>query len=453
MMAFFSRVFKFIKQYPAVLYSLLLVVILPLLLYYNTFLVAKSFQENIDQNLQTKALIIENILGSFFGELSENPELLQEKIEEISSQNPEIRDLRVAKEKAGGKFEILASQNSYEIGAITKDPSFALSFSQDQTIANLTSKQGERFWSVIKPLYNSKEGKKIGLVSMSLSLKEADRAITRAIFRSYVIVVVIIILSLALIFQHTRLFGYVSLTKKLQELDKMKDNFIRMATHELQSPIINIRGYLEALEEEIGSTLTKEQEELFYRAKISAKNLADLIADILEVSRIEQERLDLSPQVFKPAKVIAETIQESKLKAEEKNLELILDLAEEREGKDWTIRANPKRLRQILFNLINNAIKYTPEGKVMVKTEVDLAKKRYLIEVKDTGIGISAEDQKRLFERFYRVKTRETAGIPGTGLGLWIAKQLTEKMGGKILVESMKGTGTKFSVIFPLSKG
>lgn len=449
---FFWRVFKFIKQYPAVLYSLFLVVILPLILYYNTFLAAESFQENIDQNLQTKALVVENILGSFLSDIFENPELLQKKIEEISSQNPEIRDLRVAKEKAGGKFEILASQNSYEIGAITKDPSFALSFSQDQTIANLTSKEGERFWSVIRPVYDTERKEKIGLVSMSLSLSQTDKAITQAIFRSYIIVIVAIVLSLVLIFQHTRLFGYVSLTKKLQELDKMKDNFIRMATHELQSPIINIRGYLGAIEEEISASLTKSQEELFYRAKVSAKNLSDLIADILEVSRIEQGRLDLSPQLLAPAEVIIEAVQELDLKAEQKNLKLVLELEEEKKNTSYSIRVNPKRLHQILVNLLDNAIKYTLAGKVTVKTQVDLKRKRYIIEVKDTGIGISAENQARLFERFYRVKTRETADIPGTGLGLWIAKELTEKMGGKILIESMKGTGTKFSVIFPLRK-
>jgi signal transduction histidine kinase len=447
MTKFFLRIFHFIKQYPGILYSLFLILILPLILYYNTFLAAKSFQENVDYNLQTKALIIENILGTFFSDSFDKPTALQEKIEEITKENPEIEGLRVAVEEKGGEFRILASQNPYEIEAKVREPSFALSFSQEQTIANLTSRNGERLWNVIKPIYD-KEGNKVGLVSMALSLKEADVLITRAIFRSYIIVILAILLSLFLIFQHTRLFGYVSLTKKLRELDRMKDNFIRMATHELQSPIINIRGYLEALEEEIGSSLTEEQKELFRRAKVSAKNLSDLIYDILEISRIEQGRLDFTLQKVSPQKVIAEIVQDLKMKASQKNLNLLLEL----EDGSYFINVNPNRFRQILTNLIENAIKYTFKGEISVRSKTDKNKKRYIIEVEDTGIGISAQDQPRLFERFFRIKTKETADIPGTGLGLWITKQLTEKMGGKIFVESMKGIGTKFTVIFPLAK-
>lgn len=444
---FFLRIGKFIKQYPAILYSFILILILPLILYYNTFLAAESFQENVDYNLQTKALMTENVLGAFLSDFLESPESLQQKIEEISKDNPEIEGLRVAVEEKGGEFKVIASQSPYEIGARVSNPSFALSFSQNQTIANLISRDGERLWNVIKPIY-SKDGEKIGLISMALSLQEADALITKTIFRSYIIVIVAILLSLFLIFQHTRLFGYVSLTKKLQELDRMKDNFIRMATHELQSPIINIRGYLEVLEEEIGGGLTEEQKEFFKRAKVSAKNLSDLMYDILEVSRLEQGRLDFTPQKLSPPKIITEIVQDLKIKAEQKELSLLLELG----GEGGFIKANSNRLRQVLVNLLENAIKYTPKGEILLRAGIDKNKNRYVIEVKDTGLGISAQDQKRLFERFYRVKTKETADIPGTGLGLWIAKQLTEKMGGKIFIESMKGVGTKFTVIFPLVK-
>jgi len=113
---------------------------------------------------------------------------------------------------------------------------------------------------------------------------------------------------------------------------------------------------------------------------------------------------------------------------------------------------NSNRLKEVLYNLIDNAIKYTLEGGVEIKTEVDEIKKKYYITVQDSGIGISAEAQQRLFEKFYRVKTKETADISGTGLGLWIAKTLARKMGGDILIESMEGKGSKFTIIFPLKK-
>lgn len=449
-MNFFSRILKFIRSYPSVLYSFALIFILPFILSYNAFLAAKAFQNNVDYNLQTKALIVENILGIYLSDSLENSEILQQKIELITNDNPEIRDLSVALPQQGGVFKIIASQNRSEINAEAKEPFsalFGLSFSREQGSINLISKNGERFWSIIKPVYNKETGEKLGLLIMALSLKESDTLITKTIFRSFIIVIVAIVLSLFLIFHHTRLFGYVSLSEKLQELDRSKDIFIRMATHELQSPIINIRGYLLALEEEVGGSLTQNQKELFSRANLSAKNLSDLVYDILEVSRIEQGRLDFTSQKIFPAKIITEVVQDLKMKAEQKYLKLSLNL---KEGS-YFINANANRFRQILVNLIENSIKYTPKGEIRVKAGPDGVEKRYVIEVEDTGLGISAENQQKLFERFYRVKTRETADIPGTGLGLWLSKKMCETMGGRIFVESMKDVGTKFTLAFTLT--
>lgn len=446
MAKFILRIFHFIREYPGILFSLFLILFLPALLYYNTFFVANSFQKNIDRNFQTQTVLIEKILAEFLGEKIENHEILQEKILKIAKENPEIKDLRILK-KVGEEFEIVASQNLQEIGLRTKDPSFVLAFSQEQAIASLTAKNGERFWHAIQPLYHPKERKKIGLISMAFSLKEADFLITKAVFFSFGITILAILITLFLIFQHTRLFGYVELTKKLKELDKMKDNFIRMATHELQSPIVNIRGYLELLKEKLDPSLNQEQKELFKRVEICAKNLSDLIYDILEVARIEQGRLDLSPEKVNPKEQISQVVEELKMKAEKKGLYLKTKFALE----PFYIKVNPKRLRQILFNLLDNALKYTFEGGVIIETQIDKKRKSSQIIISDTGIGISAQDQKKIFERFYRVKTKETAEIPGTGLGLWIAKQLTEKMGGKIFVESIKGRGTRFVLNFPLA--
>lgn len=442
---FLKRILNFIRTYPGILYSFLLIIIIPLALYYNTFYTTRAFQKNVDFNLQTKALTIENILGLLASDFFSQPELLQQKIGEIVKENPEIKELRIIKEESGD-FKVISSQNLQEMGGIISDPSLALSWFQNQTIANLISEKGERFWKVTKPIYKKETGEKIGLISMALSLGEADLLITRSIYRSYLIVIISILLCLFLIIHHTRLFGYVSLTKRLQEIDKMKDEFIRMATHELQSPLVNIRGYLLALKEEMEPFLNEEQKKFFSRVEISAKNLSDLIEDILEVSRIEQGRLDFTPIKVFPSPVTKEIIEEFKLKAEQKNLKLIF---EEKESP-YFIQVNLNRFKQILTNLINNALKYTKKGEIETGTEIQAAKRKYIIFVRDTGLGISAEAQKRLFEKFYRVKTKETAEIPGTGLGLWIVKQLCEKMGGKIFVESMEGVGTKFILIFPL---
>ena len=210
-----------------------------------------------------------------------------------------------------------------------------------------------------------------------------------------------------------------------------------------------IRGYIEELEEEMKDSLVGNKREFIKRIKVSAKNLSDLVYDILEVARLEQGRLDFTPQKISPPKVIFEIIQGLKIKTEQKNLDLVFENA--KEDVDY-IKINPNRFYQILTNLLENAIKYTPAGKISVKTRKDKNKKEYIIEIEDSGLGISAIDQKRLFEKFYRVKTKATAEIPGTGLGLWLTKQMVEGSGGKIFVESIEGKGTKFILSFPLIK-
>jgi len=192
--------------------------------------------------------------------------------------------------------------------------------------------------------------------------------------------------------------------------------------------------------------LNEEQKKSFLRVEISAKNLSNLIEDILQVARIEQKRLDFTPEKVQPLNIIKEVVEELKPKAEEKGLRLVFEPKEE----PFYLKVNPNRLRQILFNLINNAIKYTLRGGIEVQTRANLTKGKYYISIIDSGIGISAENQKHIFEKFYRVKTRETAGIPGTGLGLWIVKELCQNMKGEILVESIEEKGSKFTVIFPL---
>jgi signal transduction histidine kinase len=445
MIQFLKRVFGFIKENPSILYSLILIVFLPLILWWNTFFVLSSFEKNIDFTLQKGALSLENILAEVVSDKIQEPEILQEKIQNIAKENPEIKDLKVIS-FSNDKFRIIASQNREEIGKEISDPSLSLSWSQNQNIAYLAKEQEERFWKLTKPVFH--QGQKVALLSMALSLKTADILIAKTVYYSYIIVIATILISLILVLQHTRLFGYLKLYKELRKVNQMRESFFRMAIHELQSPIVNIRGYIEALQEEIGPSLSPAQKEDLNRVSLSARSLSDLVYDILEVARIERGALDVSLKQIFPQKIVKEVVDFLRQKAEKKNLKLVY-LPKE---LSWTIKVNPHRFREILNNLIENAIKYTKKGKIEVKEWVDEVKEIYYISVEDTGIGISGEEQKRLFEKFYRVKNRDTAGIPGTGLGLWIVKNLCEKMKGGIVVESIKGVGSKFTIYFPATK-
>jgi signal transduction histidine kinase len=445
MINFFSTGIKFVKENPKILYSVALLVLIPLALFYNIFFAINSFQKNTDYIMQTNALLTESISSRFIADFVSNKDALQEKIDQVATENPEVAKIWVAFPE-NDKLKIAASKEKGEIGQEIEGDPLNLAWMKNQAIAfSTTGGDGERFWEVVKPIENS-DGSKIAAIGIAMSLKNVDALTKETVYWSYLIAIIAIVLALFLIIHHTVLFSYVALSKKLEEIDRMKDDFIRMATHELQTPIANIRGYTEMLGEEIGGMLNGEQKEFLNRISISSKNLADLIFDILEVSRIEQGRLDFTPQAASPVKIIKEAIEELKGKAAEKKLELLFV----GEDADVFLSANQTRLKQIVVNLITNAIKYTPSGKIEAGVSIDRASKRCSIFVRDTGLGISAEAQKRLFERFYRVRTDQTANIPGTGLGLWITKQLCEKMGGSIFLESMEGVGSKITLVFPV---
>lgn len=445
MKKFFSRIFEFIKTYPAVFYSVFLIIFLPLLLFWNTFFIVSKFEKISDSILQKKALFLESAISVLASDLLDYPEILQEKLEALLELNPEVKHLRILR-KEGEDFKILNSFKKEEIGAILDDPALVLSWSQNQNIASLilSPDKSERLWRIVSPVFRN--GEKVALISLSLSLKETDKLIEKSVFNAFLITVFGILVALFLVYQHTNLFGYVILSQKLKEIDRAKDEFIRMATHELQSPIVNLRGYLVEIKEKLKDKLSSQEKEYFEKVEISAKNLSQLIEDILKVSRIEQGRLDFTPEKLNLNQELSQIVSEFLKRAREKKLELFY----EKPSPEIYIKANPLRLREIMTNLLENAIKYTFKGFVKVTTKIDLQRKRCYIFVIDTGVGISAQAQKKLFQKFFREKKKETAGIPGTGLGLWITKELVEQMGGEIFVESIEGQGSKFIVSLPL---
>lgn len=460
MFEFFKNALSLIRQYPAVLYSLALVVLLPLALFFSTFITITSLVSQINVFLQSHSSAIEQTITVFFQDSLDRPDYLQSKIDQLDllankgsgAGVPEFENLRILV-KDGTQFAIIAAQDKSLVGQkISADPNqsggdsvIALSYADGQPIVRLSSQGGQQFWQVIQPMFSS-TNEVIGVASIMIPLAGLNSNITRVVQQSYLVLSLVVILTLFLIFQHTRLYSFVLLSNKLKELDKLKDQFIRMATHELQSPVTTIRGYVEELKDELVSVTNDEQKEYLNRISLSAKNLSDLICDILEVSHLQQGRMDFKPQILTPAKIVSDIVGNVRLKAEAKGLKLIF------EGSDcpYLISANENRFKQIITNLIENSIKYTLKGEIKVSIVGDRSRKRVVVLVQDTGFGISAEGQAHLFEQFYRVKTQENAGIPGTGLGLWMAKQMAQKMKGDLLVESIEHVGSRFFVIFPL---
>ncbi|MEL7045920.1 MAG: YfiR/HmsC family protein, partial [Pseudomonadota bacterium] len=228
--------------------------------------------------------------------------------------------------------------------------------------------------------------------------------------------------------------------EKLLEVTEAKSLFVSTMSHEIRTPMNGVIGIAELLE---GTKLTAQQEEYVSLILKSADTLLGLINDILDFSKIEAGHLELEAIPFSVREVLGDTLQTLALRANEKGLELTLHIPPE--VPDWLV-GDPLRLRQVLVNLVGNAIKFTETGEVAVALspqtfadEVSL-----LFEVRDTGIGISQAQQRKIFEAFSQADSSTTRQFGGTGLGLSIAGQIVRMMGGELAVRSAAGQGSTF---------
>ncbi|HPM38853.1 MAG TPA: HAMP domain-containing sensor histidine kinase, partial [Candidatus Pacearchaeota archaeon] len=266
--------------------------------------------------------------------------------------------------------------------------------------------------------------------------------------KSYGILLLGVILIVLLLLVNSRLFEYSILYNKIKEVDEMKDEFISMTSHELRTPVTVIKGYVQMMIEEAKDlNIKKEGMEYLSIINTSTERLGNLIEDLLDVSRIEQGRFKTDLKEINAKPVIEETIKEMSFQAKEKGLSLNFEVIE---NTNDLINVDKDKLKQVLINIIGNSIKYTNEGSVDVK--ISNKEDNLVISIKDTGIGMSAKEREHLFEKFYRIKNKKTQDVVGTGLGLWITKQIVEMMKGSIFVDSIEEVGTQVTIQFPLIK-
>lgn len=235
--------------------------------------------------------------------------------------------------------------------------------------------------------------------------------------------------------------------ERLKELDKLKDEFVSVASHELRTPMTAIKSYLWMALNKSPKPLNIKTKEYLDIAIKSTDRLIGLVQDLLTISRIEGKRLILDLEKTEIGSLVQQIYKELKIKADENHLQLSYKPAAE----PLTAKIDKTRMMEVLENLLGNALKFTPEGgKVSIATK----KSGSMIEVRvsDTGPGIADKDQELLFQKFNRLDNTQTTAAPGTGLGLYIAKQIVTLHGGQIWVESKLGEGTTFAFSLPVVK-
>ena len=231
----------------------------------------------------------------------------------------------------------------------------------------------------------------------------------------------------------------------LKEMDRMKSEFVTMVSHELKAPLAAIYQHMEVLLTGIAGSISDRQRHSLERAQFRAQGMTDLINELLDLSRIEAGQLFSQQEPLDMAPVIGRVVDLLRPQAEARHQTLVMKAPPSLP----LISADPRNMDEMLVNLINNALKYTPErGRIEVTAE---RQGDYLqIKVTDTGIGIPKEDLNRIFDKFYRVKSDKTQTISGTGLGLPIVKAIVEAHHGSIRVDSRMARGASFTIILPL---
>ncbi len=239
-------------------------------------------------------------------------------------------------------------------------------------------------------------------------------------------------------------------TKEKAE-EREQAEFISTASHEMRTPVASIEGYLGLAMNPNTAQIDEKARDFIMKAHEAAQHLGRLFQDLLDVSKTEDGRLASNPKVVDLSIFTASITEGLQQKAKEKNLELIFVPGQANGQKIvapvYFVNADNDHIREILDNLIENAIKYTPTGKVEVN--VDGTDDKVIVSVKDSGLGIPAEDIPHLFQKFYRINNADRQEIGGTGLGLYLSRRLAEAMGGRIWVESVHKQGSTFFLELP----
>jgi signal transduction histidine kinase len=255
-------------------------------------------------------------------------------------------------------------------------------------------------------------------------------------------------LQVGIALQNARLYvAQTATVAQLRELDRLKSSFLANMSHELRTPLNSILGFADVILEELDGPLTENMNNDLKLIQKNGQHLLHLINDVLDMAKIESGRMNLAIEKFPLTEIIEEVTSITSPLASEKNLALFIEPGSDRELE---ISADRTRLRQVMINLVNNAIKFTEKGRIAIHAARD--GEDVLIRIKDTGIGIPPEQLESVFQEFVQVDTSTTRKVGGTGLGLPISRKLIEMHGGRLWAEStgVNGEGSTFYVLLPI---
>lgn len=427
----------------------LLVFIFPLLFVWVTQNFYTTAYDNVHTAESRRVGMVHDALSSVVLAQPQNVDLFQsiisglltdEAAEVKTRDNADITKVRVYQETPNG-FLVLAAENEELVG--TYDPTAEIlqemGFTPKRNFLRFEfEKDGQRTWQAARQII---------VADMSIytfsehDLSAIDSTMGYRRQQSYFGLTAIFVFLIGLAYWINRQTNWGHQHKILKTQLEERDLFSNMIAHEFRAPLTAVKGYASFLQE--SQSIKPEEKRYVDNIRTSAERLVALVNDFLEVARLQSGKMKLEPTEVDIREILIAVSQDIKPNATEKGLRLTYKPG----TKPIVVSVDKNRLVQVLVNMVSNAIKYTKEGSVELSAVLE--RNKVVIRIMDTGMGISAEDQKKLFAPFERVGGVEKTETTGTGLGMYITKKLVEILGGTIGVESIKGVGSHIVVTLP----
>lgn len=420
----------------------------------------RSMQKNLEKVNDSLALLQKNIFASmsqineYQSEISKQKALLAKRNEEINQQSEVLRSheliLASQKDSIKSKNLVLLSQQQQMQKYLKLADKLKVDVEQQENV--LKSRQDQ-----IESMNTDIKNKTIELGTQSETIVRQKQLLFMVIIIGVLVVFLItaifigyrknkrknLLLSKQTLEIEEKLAELEELNVKLLNADQYKSIFLASMSHELRTPLNSIIGYTGILLMGMTGQLNEEQNKQLSKVKNNAKHLLSLINDILDISKIEADKVELTYEDINIKDMINDIADIIQPRVNEKNLELFTSVTD-----NIIIKSDARRVKQVVLNLVSNAVNYSETGQIFMNAE-QLTENRIKISVKDSGIGISDEQITRLFQPFQQIDSSLTKKNKGTGLGLYLSRKIMKMLGGDIYVKSELGVGSEFYIELP----
>ncbi|MEK7603027.1 MAG: HAMP domain-containing sensor histidine kinase [Patescibacteria group bacterium] len=424
------------KQHKEYWYSLVVIIILPLLMVGGMVWVLANMQKNTQEQLKSKSSLTGEIISSSLRQNITLPGVLQQQLADIKSVNKDISLISVSTPTGRGDYIVSASTNTEKNNTKSGDDRLLLAANQK----SVQQFRSNNTWVSLTPILQ--EGLVLGVVETQISVARAESELAKSLNIGLAVAALSAALTVILLLHHFRFVEYTELFHKSGSLDALREDFLDVTSHELQVPTGRLEHLLHDVVEGNVGKIDESAKQSLTNMLHETQRLDKLTADLRLAMQLEQGIIKPNTSEFEISGIIEEQVNKINEKANAKQLTLTYHKPIDSEK----VRGDAQLVGHIIFELLENAIKFTHKGSIIVEHASD--RDTVLVLIKDSGIGIDQNEIPDVFEQFYRVRSDAVVQTNGAGLGLWICDQYAKLMGAELTCKSEVNKGSEFGIHF-----